>query len=131
MEKMNEPDAKECAARFLEAGIYYDVKQFAKEEKAGKQVHSGVPFHEDNIYGFQAHDVSETMPLNMWRKFCVPEGCLVESNRDPFLVLKKAKGQLTSIVSKHTDSDGMVDYIAVANDPDYDSFRTAVSEFQE
>uniref|UniRef100_A0A6V0I0H9 Uncharacterized protein n=1 Tax=Zooxanthella nutricula TaxID=1333877 RepID=A0A6V0I0H9_9DINO len=137
-------EAEALAQNMLRAGVFYDVAARCKaEQETSSSCNSTSPVHVSannsetfqsggHLYKLQAHDVSETTPLNCWARFCTPSGgCLIDGTRSPMLILKKAKAKLGSLVSKHTDKSGLVDYVAVAKDEDYDAFRIMVSELQE
>jgi len=49
---------------------------------------------------------------------------------EPLLVITSLKKQLGKIVSKHRDSDGLVDYVAVGQDPEFYVYEEAACELQ-
>lgn len=49
---------------------------------------------------------------------------------EPLLLITVLKKQLGKVVSKHRDSDGLVDYVAVGEDPDFYAFEEASCELQ-
>jgi len=49
---------------------------------------------------------------------------------EPLLLITALKKQLGKVVTKHRDSDGLVDYVALAEDPDFYDFEEACCELQ-
>lgn len=74
------------------------------------------------FYRLQIH--SEPKALNTWR---------VWNDRvdDPFVTLKACKAMLNKIMGKHMDSNGMVDYVKVGSDEEFEKFAIMTCEFQK
>eukprot|EP00929_Paragymnodinium_shiwhaense_P107085 TRINITY_DN73100_c0_g1_i1.p1 TRINITY_DN73100_c0_g1~~TRINITY_DN73100_c0_g1_i1.p1 ORF type:complete len:506 (-),score=61.35 TRINITY_DN73100_c0_g1_i1:261-1778(-) len=85
---------------------------------------------DDQLFRFQAHTTGMWTSLNTMRKWCTPDGCISEGTTNPLGMLKRLKGQLSKVVDAHTDSQGMVDYVAVAADPAFGDLELAVTELQ-
>jgi glutaredoxin len=52
------------------------------------------------------------------------------STDDPIKLLKHCKSLFNACIEKHTDAEGMVDYVAFAADPEYTKFHLATCEVQ-
>jgi len=82
------------------------------------------------LFRFQAHTQGMWTALNTMRKWCPPDGCISEGSSNPTGLLKRLKGQLSTVVGHHTNSAGMVNYIQIASDPGFAAYENACCELQ-
>eukprot|EP00808_Paulinella_micropora_P001166 g75009.t1 len=108
------------------------MRNRAKAVQVGEQLRSGGVFdHVLSEHKFKDEQVfyrlfKDTQPciMNVQRKW--PHG----AKDKPLVALKAAKNQLSDIVSKYRDDQGLVDYKAVAADSAFPAFETAVQQIQ-
>merc|ERR1740129_628974 len=84
----------------------------------------------DRLYRFQLHEVGLWKALNVQRIWCPPDGCISSTVERPLATLRRLSDALSDICKAHTNSQGLVDYQAVAEDPRTAEFDHAACELQ-
>eukprot|EP00560_Eucampia_antarctica_P007154 CAMPEP_0197824528 /NCGR_PEP_ID=MMETSP1437-20131217/1750_1 /TAXON_ID=49252 ORGANISM="Eucampia antarctica, Strain CCMP1452" /NCGR_SAMPLE_ID=MMETSP1437 /ASSEMBLY_ACC=CAM_ASM_001096 /LENGTH=440 /DNA_ID=CAMNT_0043424183 /DNA_START=192 /DNA_END=1511 /DNA_ORIENTATION=+ len=116
----NEEDAIKFGESLLARNIIHHVNSNSDEQydsfegKSDKQLYRLQPFHTPKV-------------LNSYRVWS-SETCASSDN--VMDVFKRLEAMFEKLESRATDSAGKMDYVAVANDPDYPAFEESVCEIQ-
>mmetsp|Transcript_8683 Transcript_8683/g.15639 ORF Transcript_8683/g.15639 Transcript_8683/m.15639 type:complete len:462 (-) Transcript_8683:241-1626(-) len=84
----------------------------------------GESFEDSSKALYRLHGDDDVLVLNRYRAW-------TDRVDSPMVLVASLKKKLYAIQSRHTDSEGLVDYIAMAKDSEWHAFREATCELQK